>query len=305
MTTSIKNKKHKISLAPIPYFWTAEQVHDYYERMADSEVDTFYLGEVICSKRKALRLADWLAIGKMLAGHGKEVVLSTLALVEAASELSVLNKICANGEFLVEAGDLSAVETLSRVGVEFVVGSSINVYNHDSWQHLKKQGMKRWVLPIEHSQQDLQEFGDVSACETELMVWGRLPLAYSARCYTARTHNLAKDDCGFICDRYPDGLKLATQESDEFLVLNGIQTQSAKQYNLLAAVPDQSVDIYRITPQISHSEAVVSLLRKRLDGQWSASQVDESLIKLFPEMEMSNGYWFKQPGMVQHTAHAS
>ena len=88
-------------------------------------------------------------------------------------------------------------------------------------------------------------------------------------------------------------------------MLNGIQTQSAKQYNLLAAVPDQSVDIYRITPQISHSEAVVSLLRKRLDGQWSASQVDESLIKLFPEMEMSNGYWFKQPGMVQHTAHAS
>ncbi len=295
------SKKASISLAPIPYFWSAKQVHAYYERMAESKVDVFYLGEVICSKRKALRLNDWLDIARMLKNQGKEVVLSTLSLVEAASELSVLNKICGNGEFMVEAGDLSAVHMLSQLGVDFVLGSTVNIYNHDSWRKMKQLGMKRWVLPIEHSEQDIESFGNIMGCQTELMVWGRLPLAYSARCYTARTHNLAKDDCGFVCDQYPDGLKLATQENDEFLVINGIQTQSAKQYNLLENMPHPAIDIYRVTPQISHSEAVVALLRKRLDGELSSAQVHESVIKLFPEYAMSNGYWFKQPGMSQHT----
>ena len=126
MTTSNKQKKHKISLAPIPYFWTAEQVHDYYERMAESQVDTFYLGEVICSKRKALRLADWLVIGKMLAGHGKEVVLSTLALVEAASELSVLNKICAKAEE--ESGEI--IQAAQKESKQRVIEESADLLYH-------------------------------------------------------------------------------------------------------------------------------------------------------------------------------
>jgi collagenase-like PrtC family protease len=48
--------------------------------------------------------------------------------------------------------------------------------------------------------------------ELEVIAWGRLPLAFSARCFTARALDLAKDDCGFRCIEHPDGLPLATRE---------------------------------------------------------------------------------------------
>jgi hypothetical protein len=42
--------------------------------------------------------------------------------------------------------------------------------------------------------------------ETEVFAYGRLPLAFSARCFTARHFNLQKDDCQFKCIEFPDGL---------------------------------------------------------------------------------------------------
>ncbi len=69
--------------------------------------------------------------------------------------------------------------------------------------------------------------------ETEVFVYGRLPLAYSARCFTARHHNLPKDDCQYRCLDYPEGLTLSTREGQAFLAINGIQTQSAQTCNLL------------------------------------------------------------------------
>ena len=33
--------------------------------------------------------------------------------------------------------------------------------------------------------------------EVEVFAWGRMPLAHSARCFTARHHGRGKDDCGF------------------------------------------------------------------------------------------------------------
>ncbi len=70
--------------------------------------------------------------------------------------------------------------------------------------------------------------------ETEVFAHGRLPLAYSARCFTARRFNLQKDTCEFRCIDFPDGLTLKTREGEAFLTLNGIQTQSAKIYHLRA-----------------------------------------------------------------------
>ena len=68
--------------------------------------------------------------------------------------------------------------------------------------------------------------------EIEVAGWGRLPLAYSARCFTARALDLAKDDCGFRCIDYPDGLPLTSRDGRPFLTINGIQVQTAGQCDL-------------------------------------------------------------------------
>jgi collagenase-like PrtC family protease len=45
--------------------------------------------------------------GESAGGSGKQVVLSTLALVQASSELGELKRYVDNGEFLIEASDLA------------------------------------------------------------------------------------------------------------------------------------------------------------------------------------------------------
>jgi len=80
----------KLSLGPVLYYWSRETLLDFYERMADTPIDIIYLGETICSKRKSLATSDWLALAERLATAGKEVVLSTLTLLEAESELKTL-----------------------------------------------------------------------------------------------------------------------------------------------------------------------------------------------------------------------
>jgi collagenase-like PrtC family protease len=42
----------KLSIGPIQYFWPRQRVLDFYQDMADSAAEVFYLGEVICSKRR-------------------------------------------------------------------------------------------------------------------------------------------------------------------------------------------------------------------------------------------------------------
>ena len=110
------------------------------------------------------------------------------------------------------------------------------------------------MLPLElgRSHGDGPAGGEPPGVECEVFAYGRLPLAYSARCFTARNLDLAKDDCGFRCIDYPDGLALATQEGRPFLAINGIQTQSAATHNLLPVLHelvDDGIDLLRISPQ--------------------------------------------------------
>ena len=98
--------------------------------------------------------------------------------------------------------------------------------------------------------------------EVEIFAHGRLPLAYSARCFTARHYNLQKDSCEFRCLEFADGIPLKTREGAPFLTLNGIQTQSAHVHTLLADLPAvvaDGLDILRISPQGEHTGQVIQL----------------------------------------------
>ncbi len=293
----------RLSLGPLLYYWPRQQLLDFYEQMADSPVDIIYLGETVCSKRRALRWEDWLALAQRLQQAGKEVVLSTLTLIEADSELRYLQRICDNGQFPVEANDLAAVQHLQ--GRPFVTGPSINLYNHRALQRLRKLGLQRWVLPLELSHDTLADLlrERDPGLEVEVFVYGRMPLAYSARCFTARAHNLPKDDCQFRCLDYSDGLTLRTQEQEPFLSLNGIQTQSASRCNLLAAIPELhrlGVDVLRISPQSRHTERVIETFHRCLHHPDAIGPGIETLQGLSPDQDC-DGYWYGGAG-IQHQA---
>ena len=290
----------KLSIGPIQYFWERQQVLDFYDQAAGSVAEIIYLGEVICSKRRLIKFDDWLAIGEELKQSGKEVILSSLTLLEAASELGALRKLCRNDSFMVEANDVAAIQMLATAGKNFITGPSVNVYNGRSLQLLAGKGLKRWVLPVELGLETLKDLQAQrpAGVETEVFALGRLPLAYSARCYTARSHNRPKDDCQFKCVEYPDGRMLKTREDQEFLVLNGIQTQSALTHQVLEHVPELEalgVDVLRISPQFLGTLRIVEIfdaVRKGADS----GPLEEELVSLLP-LGACNGYLVNQAGM--------
>lgn len=275
---------------------------DFYHRIADTQIDIVYLGETVCAKRKLLRRDDWLNLAKLLKDAGKEVVLSSMTLIEANSELSALKNLCSNTGYIVEANDIAAVQQLS--GQSFITGPAINIYNPHSLQVLAKQGLKRWVLPLELSKQTLVDMQHEKPenMETEVFVYGRLPLAYSARCFTARAHNLPKDDCQYRCLDYPDGLLLSTQEKEKFLILNGIQTQSAKTSNLITELDtliQLNVDVLRISPPSQHCNKIIDIFYKCLHHDYPIEQANSELQSLMPTGGSCNGYWHGKSGMEQ------
>ena len=293
------SKQPKLSLGPILYYWSKDQVLEFYDWVATSPVDIVYLGETICSKRSLITTDDWFAIADRLCEAGKEVVISTLALLEAESELKRLRRICDNDQYMVEANDMGAIHL--REGKPFVTGHSVNVYNGRSLELLAKQGLKRWVLPVELSWQtmvDIMHEGP-DDLEVEVFAFGRLPLAYSARCFTARSHNLPKDDCQYRCLDYPDGLMLKAQDDTKFLALNGIQTQSAHTFNLLAELHhmrELNVDVIRISPQSRFTDKVVDIYHKCLTGEMSLEDGSAKMERLLP-VGSCDGYWHGDAGM--------
>ena len=296
----MKYSTPKLSLGPVPYYWSRETLLGFYDRIARTPVDIIYLGETVCSKRRPLKTGDWLELAADLQAAGKEVVLSGLTLLEAGSELASLKRLCREQDFLIEANDMAAVQLLAG-NRPFVTGPSVNIYNARTLSVLAGLGLQRWVLPVELSRDTLADMQAQrpAGVATEVFVFGRLPLAWSARCFTARAHNLPKDDCQFRCLDYPDGMLLSTREDESFLVLNGIQTQSARTLNLISELDDLrqlGVDVLRISPQSAHTETVIHRFHDCLQGTCSTAEAATELDGLMP-IGPCNGYWYGDAGM--------
>jgi O2-independent ubiquinone biosynthesis protein UbiV len=291
----------KLALGPVLYYWQRDALFEFYERIAAAPVDIVYLGETVCSKRHTFRLEDWLEVAKNLAATGKQAVLSTQALIESESDLKTLRRLAENGSYTVEANDMGAVRLLSGKG--FVAGPHINTYNPQMLALLAELGARRWVIPVEMSRRMLSDMLAVKppGMETEVFAYGRIPLAFSSRCFTARHYNLPKDDCQFRCLDHTGGLTLKTREGQPFLALNGIQTQSSRVYNLIAELEGMQqlgVDVVRVSPQPFHTEQILALFRHRLDGGMSGPDAVQQMARLMAD-ETCDGYWHGRPGIEQ------
>ena len=290
----------KLSLGPLLYYWPREQVLAFYRDIATSPVDIVYLGEAVCSRRHEVRLNDWFDLAAMLQAAGKQVVLSTQVLIESGADVTVLHKIAANTQYMVEANDMGAVHCLAGK-VPFVAGPHLNIYNLPTLQWMAPLGVTRWVMPLEMGRDDLavMQQGRPPQVQTEVFAYGRMPLAFSARCFTARHANLPKDDCQFKCMEQPDGLLMRTRENEAFLVLNGIQTQSARVHNLLPqieALRMLGVEVLRVSPQSQHTPRILELFQGVMKGALAQAQANAEMQSLMPE-QACNGYWFTRPGL--------
>ncbi|MBF0247575.1 MAG: U32 family peptidase [Alphaproteobacteria bacterium] len=296
----MSNDNAKLTLGPVLFNWQAETWRDFYFRIADeADVDVVYVGEAVCSKRAPFHAPYVADVVERLMDGGKEVVLSTLALIMSSREMEELRATAEGADgMLAEANDVAACALLA--GKPHVVGPFVNVYNEGTLRYFAERGATRVCLPVELRRDAIHAMAGTKAADIEVFAFGRLPLAISARCYHARHHGLHKDSCQFVCDKDPDGLELDTLDNEAFLTVNGVQTMSYTYQTLaaeLAEMRDMGVTHFRLSPHTCDMVAVAKVFRDVLNGKTDVEGADDALAGLVGDAPFSNGYYHGAKGV--------
>lgn len=293
--------KAKITIGPVLFHWPAAKWKDFYYRIADeAPVDVVYIGEVICSKRAPFYEPLYADVAEYLQKAGKKVIFSTLAEVMIKHDRKMVSAMGDLEDFPVEANDSSAL--IHFTGRPHTIGPFMNVYNEFTMTFLALNGAEHVCFPPELPEQSLAilaKRANQLDLSTEVQVYGRIPLALSARCYHARAHGRVKDNCQFVCEQDPDGMELKTMQGKPFLAINGIATMSHTCLNLVQELDDlrgMGINHFRLSPHSHDIVEVSRLFRAALDGNIDTSEIIAGLERERPDIPFSNGFYYKKPG---------
>lgn len=289
----------QLSLGPVLYNWAPERWRDFYFRIADeAAVETVVVGEIVCSKRSPFFAPHLAAVIERLAGAGKQVLVGSLILVSSRRERTQTIELVNAPDILVEVNDLTCLRAVD--GKAHAIGPFVNVYNEASAAFHAAHGATRICLPPELPMQSIATIaGALPDLLVEVLAFGRIPLAISARCYHARVHKMTKDNCRFVCEKDPDGLAVKTLDGRGFLTINGVQTLSHTCANLLSDVEllaTAGVRSLRLSPQDCDMVGVIRIFREVLEKRETAIGATERLRQLYPHAPFSNGFLHGVPG---------
>lgn len=291
--------KAKLSMGPLLFNWSVDKARDFYFKIADeASVDYVYVGEVVCSKRSYG--GDYMPdVIERLQKGGKKVIISSLSLIMDDKDADFAKDYTdMAADFMVEANDLSTISLLE--GKDIAIGPFVNIYNEASLKYFESKGAKRISLPHELPAQSLKAIAAVANAELEVQIFGRLPLAISARCHHARDHNLNKSGCQYVCDCDADGLTVETTDGVPFLVLNGLQTMSFTYCNLMAELADlikMGIYNFRISPHDVDMVKISNLYRQCLDRKISVDEATKNVEDEVYNAEFSNGFYHDEAGL--------
>ena len=287
-----------LTIGPNAFFWPAETVRGFYAALASTTAARVVIGEWVCSKRLPFWQSEIPAAVQVLQAAGKEVALSSLALITLPRERRQTTELFATG-LPVEIADLSALRHLPE-GHPFWVSPLINVYNEGTLEWLARKGAVRVCLPPElplASVAVLAKAAQALGVAVEIWGHGRVPLAISGRCYHARLHDHAKDSCQFVCGEDPHGRSVETLEGRAFLAVNGVQTMGHAITTAARHIADlraAGVAALRLSPQPGDFAALVARYHRALaEGSLPAAD----LAPLALGLPLADGFLAGRPGM--------
>ncbi len=290
-----------LTVGPNQFFWKADRWAGLYDDLAQAPIDRVVLGELVCSKRLPFYQSRIPEAISTLVDAGKQVALTSLALVTLKRERKLTAELAEMG-VEVEINDLTALTYLPE-GTRFSVGPLVNVYNEGTLSWLAARGATRICLPPELPLASVKTLASTGAdLGVEIEVWGhgRLPLAISSRCYHARLQNRTKDSCQFACEDDPDGLDVRTLDNQPFLAMNGVQTLSdtyACSAYQIDALSDAGVSALRLSPQSVNFPEICGLYRQLLAKERDADSVVEAICRFDKNTRLSDGFLSGERGV--------
>jgi O2-independent ubiquinone biosynthesis protein UbiV len=299
MSGKKKIASSKLTLGPLLFHWSTEKRRDFYYRVADEmDIDSVTIGEAVCSKREPFFIDQIEDVADRLRRAGKEVILSTLALITSPREIASVTGFAA-ANYLIEANDVSCIKALD--GKPHIIGPYINVFNEGTKKFLSRHGAIRIALPVELS---IAAIGTIAKATptvaTEVMVFGRQPLSVSMRCYHARAYGLHKDSCQFVCGLDCDGLVADTLDGEPLLAINGTHTMSHGYVVLLHELKQLQtlgVSHFRLSPQDTDMTNVATIYRHVLNQSCSPEEGLAKLRDQMPAISFINGYARAKAGL--------
>jgi collagenase-like PrtC family protease len=280
----------QLTLGPVLFNWPTDQWVDFDARIADeADVDRVCVGEVVCWKRAPFRDDAIVGVMERLARADKEPVYATLAMPTGAREMRAIAEIIAAG-CLVEANDTATIHLLA--GRAHVTGPFLNIYNEAAVALHRALGATRICLPPELPLDAVRRLAAGNTV-TEVLAFGRAPLAISARCYHARVHGLTKDSCQFVCERDSDGLDVRTIDGRDFLAVNGVQTLGhgvTAAVHQVGALREAGVASLRLSPHTCDMVAVARIFRTLADEHIAPDEAAAELAALRLPGPLSDGY---------------
>ena len=231
----------EITLGPVLYDWSKDRLIEFYKEAVALDVDTVYIGEVVCIKRRGLSPEEIGEIAGRLAKAGKKVYLSTPAVVSTEEELKLVRRLSESG-LPMEANDASGLAVAEGKGLPVAAGPHITTYNRSDMEFLKGVGVERVIFPVELSREAIAYNTKNTDLTTEVFAHGKVPLAFSWRCYTARSFGHTKENCKYECRRFPEGMEIKDLDKNPLFTINGTSILSADTYTLIDRVEELTRD---------------------------------------------------------------
>ncbi|MBI5970657.1 MAG: U32 family peptidase [Deltaproteobacteria bacterium] len=280
----------ELTLGPILFDWTRNETLRFYEEAAALPVDRVYVGEAVCVKKLGFSLKDVLTVTRALTAAGKKVTLSSLAVISNEDELQYTRDMCGlHGS--IEANDMAVLNMAE--GKEIFAGPHITSYNAPSIEFLKGVGLKRVCFPVELPKESVACAIKQTGIEAEVFAHGKLPLAFSWRCYTGWAYGLTKTECRHHCAKFPDGMEIKTIDGKPLFTVNGTSILSAHTHTLVESIEELSamgVKAVRISPQHRDTAKVVSVFRRRINGDIGPKEGLDA-IKAICKDKLCNGWY--------------
>lgn len=287
----------ELTLGPVLTQMGRDDMIRFYDEVADLAVNTVYLGEVVCSKRGSLTVDDIGLIGESLERAGKKVVVSTLAIVTSDEELALIRDLAAL-PFAIEANDMSVFNIVDAAKKEVLAGPHLLTYNTAGVAFLNNLGVKRFSFPVELPRESIKYNIDNTGIDAEVFGFGRVPLAFSWRCYSARASGRTRSECQLDCARHRGGIEIKTLHGEPVFTLNGTSILSARAVCLVEFIDDlkeMGVKAFRVSPVPESSARVVKALSDRIEGRIDTREALE-VLKECAGTGFCNGWYHKRPG---------